>query len=205
MRTVAPAKPQSFRINAINEVRVDETCATYDAYDPSVYYEYDTYEYAGNADSGETPESELEPVAIQNFHIGTSNKNPEIIHLNCGLKYPLPYIEVPEIQSKFIIDTGSARSFISPAKASEYFDNYKQCEPFEVISTHASSQHGEVIEVPLFPTFKIGDESHKFYVYDVDECYDGLIGVDLLKQIDAKIDMKNNIFIQEIDHHPYDL
>lgn len=91
-----------------------------------------------------------------------------------------------------MIDTGSSRSFISPKKANEYFNDFKHHEPFEVISTHASSQHNEVILIPLFPTFN-STETHKFYIYDVDGCYDGLIGSDLLKQLNAKIDMQNQI------------
>lgn len=89
-----------------------------------------------------------------------------------------------------MIDTGSTRSFISPQKAYEYFSQYISYEPFRVVSTHASSQHDEVIQIPLMPTFHSSDE-HKFYLYDVDPRYDGLIGNDLLKQLDAIIDLKN--------------
>ena len=89
-----------------------------------------------------------------------------------------------------MIDTGSTRSFISPRIAYQYFPNFIKYEPFKVISTHASSQHNEVIEIPLFPTFNTMDY-HKFHLYDVDERYDGLIGNDLLKQLDAIIDLKH--------------
>lgn len=89
-----------------------------------------------------------------------------------------------------MIDTGSSRSFISPKLVTQYFENFKYYEPFEVISTHATSKHDEIIYIPLFPTFN-SDEMHKFYIYDVDGRYDGLIGSDLLKQLDTKIDMKN--------------
>lgn len=99
---------------------------------------------------------------------------------------------IPEINAKLMIDTGSSRSFISPKKANELFEDFKYHEPFEVRSTHASSRHNEVIVIPLFPTLN-SPETHKFYIFDVDGCYDGLIGSDLLKQLHAKIDMKNEI------------
>lgn len=89
-----------------------------------------------------------------------------------------------------MIDTGSTRSFISPQKAERYFRAFKSYEPFEVVSTHASSKHSEIIKIPL-PRIFHSNEQHKFYVYSVDNRYDGLIGSDLLKQLDANIDMKS--------------
>lgn len=89
-----------------------------------------------------------------------------------------------------MIDTGSSRSFISPSKADEFFQQFKFSVPFEVISTHGRSSHGEAINIPLSETFKCMD-AHTFYIYEVDKDYDGLIGSDLLTQLDANIDMKN--------------
>lgn len=115
-----------------------------------------------------------------------------MINLNCNSINKLPHIYLPEIDAIFMIDTGSTRSFISSRKADQYFSDYKYYEPFEVISTHARSMHNEVIYIPLLKTFN-SNEKHKFYIYDVDNRYDGLIGSDLLKMIDATIDMKNQI------------
>lgn len=89
-----------------------------------------------------------------------------------------------------MIDTGSTRSFISPELASKYYSKFKKPEKFEVVSTHGSSRHGEVVIINLPDIFN-SSEVHKFYIYDVDERYNGLIGSDLLKQLDAKIDMKH--------------
>jgi hypothetical protein len=91
-----------------------------------------------------------------------------------------------------MIDTGSVRSFISPQLVNKYFSRYEQFEPFEVISTHASSLHNKTVTIPLPVIFKCS-ESHKFYVYSVDDRYDGLIGSNLLKQLRANIDMKKQI------------
>lgn len=91
-----------------------------------------------------------------------------------------------------MIDTGSVRSFISPHIANKYFYKYLKYEPFEVVSTHASSIHNETACVPLPAIFR-SSEYHKFYVYNVDDRYDGLIGSNLLKQLRANIDMENQI------------
>lgn len=91
-----------------------------------------------------------------------------------------------------MIDTGSMRSFISPQKAYEFFSEYIKKEHFQVVSTHASSRHDEVMEIPPLPTFAT-NIWHKFYLYDVDARYDGLIGNDLLLQLDAVIDLKNQV------------
>lgn len=116
-----------------------------------------------------------------------------MINLNyCDSILKLPHIEIPEINAKFLIDTGSSRSFISPAKANEFFSDYKQHEPFTVVSTHAQSIHDEVICIPLLKTFK-STLPHKFFIYDVDSRYDGLIGSDLLKKLSATVDMGNQI------------
>lgn len=115
-----------------------------------------------------------------------------MIHLNYNGINKLPHIFLPEMNARLMIDTGSTRSFISPTKANQFFSDFKYYEPFEVISTHARSIHNEVIFIPLPKTFK-SMSKHKFYVYNVDGRYDGLIGSDLLKMLDATIDMKNQI------------
>lgn len=89
-----------------------------------------------------------------------------------------------------MLDTGSTRSFISPKLANKFFSDFKQNETFEVISTHATSKHGEVVYIQLPKIFK-SNLRHKFYIYSVDDRYDGLIGSDLLKLLDASIDMKS--------------
>lgn len=86
-----------------------------------------------------------------------------------------------------MLDSGSSRSFIGQRVAYHYFKNNIYREPFEVVSTHGVSIHTEVVLTPLPKIFK-NPESHKFYVYDVDNNYDGLLGSNLLKQLDAKID-----------------
>ncbi|CAH0717714.1 unnamed protein product, partial [Brenthis ino] len=120
---------------------------------------------------------------LQNYRLCD---RPELIELNCDPNLKLPYIYLEEIDAKMMIDTGSMRSFLSPRKAYEYFSDSIRKEQFQVNSTHASSRHDEVIEIPLLPSFR-NENWHKFYLYDVDDRYDGLIGNDLLQQLGAEI------------------
>ena len=59
-------------------------------------------------------------------------------------------IKNPEIDAKFMIDTGSTRSCLSPEKAYYYFENYITYEPFQVTSTHATSLNGDVVKTPPY-------------------------------------------------------
>lgn len=116
----------------------------------------------------------------------------EIVKINCDPNLKLPYICLGEIDARMMIDTGSMRSFFSPRVAHQHFGHLIQKEQFQVVSTHASSVHDETVTIPLLPTFNSAD-CHKFYVYDVDARYEGLIGNDLLQQLDAVIDLKNQV------------
>lgn len=91
-----------------------------------------------------------------------------------------------------MIDSGSMRSFIGTAKAEKYYKHNMTYEPFIVTSTHASTVHNQVAEIPLFSVFKVNG-NHKFYVYDVDPRYDGVIGCDLLARLQANVCYKNKI------------
>lgn len=97
---------------------------------------------------------------------------------------------VPELQAAFILDTGSARSFISPELVQKYYADCVRHELFEVVSTHAVSRHDTVAIINLPSVFK-SNERHKFHVYNVDDRYGGLLGSDLLRKLDAVIDMKH--------------
>lgn len=123
--------------------------------------------------------------------LGSKDKKV-VLEINCDPNLKLPYIYLKEIDAKMMIDTGSMRSFFSPRIAHQYFEQFIEKEPFQVVSTHATSTHDETITIPLLPTFN-SHNCHKFYIYDVDARYEGLIGNDLLQQMGAVIDLKNQI------------
>lgn len=87
----------------------------------------------------------------------------------------LPFIIIKYYSAKFLLDTGSAKSFISPKLANQHFKDKICNEPFEIVGTHAISRHNGCILVPLYDFFQINNE-HKFYIFSIAQEYDGLKG-----------------------------
>ncbi|KRT79042.1 hypothetical protein AMK59_7247, partial [Oryctes borbonicus] len=81
----------------------------------------------------------------------------------------------------------------STEKVKEYFYDYVLHEPFTIQTAHATTEHDYVINIPCLKTFKAPNEILKFHVFDFSENYDGLIGVNLMKQLGAVIDVPNGI------------
>lgn len=92
-----------------------------------------------------------------------------------------------------MIDTGSMKSLISNKIVDEYYQDYLGTESFQIQSAHSTSFHDRIATIPLPKTFKVGPVKHKFYVFDVNPQYDGLIGLDLLQPLEAAVDFKNKI------------
>lgn len=99
----------------------------------------------------------------------------------------LPFIYIPELNAKFLLDTGSTKSFIKPELAYYFYPNFIEEEIFQVQTAHATSFHNEVANIPIFPIFNI-NETHKFYLFNFSEKFDGLIGLDLIMQLNANLD-----------------
>lgn len=72
------------------------------------------------------------------------------------------------------------------------FEQYVEYEPFLVRTAHAITKHEYVAYLPLPPQFNT-DKFHKFLVFDVDPKFVGIIGIDLLKDLDCSIDLKNKV------------
>lgn len=102
----------------------------------------------------------------------------------------MPIIIIPELNAKFLIDTGSGKSFINPQLAYQVYPQFISNEYFTVKTAHATSIHDEVINIPIFPSFK-KNGYHKFYLFNFSNKFDGLIGIDFLIDISAKINLKN--------------
>ena len=117
------------------------------------------------------------------------NKETDLILVNT-FKNNLPHIYIPEINANFLIDTGSTKSLIDPSLAYKFYRNYIFNENFNIQTAHNTSFHNEVAEIPIFQIFKI-NQKHKFYLFKFSDKYDGLIGVDLLNQLNANINVKN--------------
>lgn len=114
-----------------------------------------------------------------------------MIQLNL-VKANLPYIFIPELNANFLIDTGSTRSLMNPNLAYKFYQNYIFKEDFHIQTAHSISYHDEVMVIPVFSIFKI-EETHKFYLFKFSEKYDGLIGIDFLKQIKANVNIDSKL------------
>lgn len=112
----------------------------------------------------------------------------------------LPYINIPEFNGNFLLDTGSTRSFVSTniLNNPDYKDNI-YTEHFNVKTAHGDSNHDKVAFIPLPKIFGV-NKKHKFLIFDFDNKYKGLIGNDILEPLKCKIDLdkcqlniKNNL------------
>ncbi|WP_253302428.1 reverse transcriptase domain-containing protein [Wolbachia endosymbiont of Psylliodes chrysocephala] len=75
-----------------------------------------------------------------------------------------------------------------------FYKNYIFNEDFNIQTAHSISFHNEVIEIPVFKIFNV-NAKHKFYLFDFSKKYDGLIGIDLLKQLNASVNLHQKLII----------
>lgn len=117
------------------------------------------------------------------------------------MKNDLPFIYIPEINAKFLLDTGSSRSLINSKLAYKYYSHFIQQENFQIQTSHDTSFHDKVTVIPIFKIFKVND-THKFYIFDFNKKYDGLIGIDLLQQLHAVVDIGNKVLVTQLVQIP---
>lgn len=105
----------------------------------------------------------------------------------------LPYIELPEIpNSKFLIDSGSTRSLIKYETLHNCHCINVYTDPFGVRTAHGSSSHYLRSKVK----FKsLCDEPLEFCIFNFNDNYDGLIGMDFLRKYKATLDFKLGLLI----------
>ena len=129
------------------------------------------------------------------------NRQTPTIELNEHLEFNhhqairLPYIKVPEINAKFLIDSGASSSSISTKLAQENFSDFIKYSPFSVTTMHNTTHHNFVLEIPSLYTFKALGQIHRFNIVDFSKKYDGILGLKLLEQMGAVIDIPNKQLI----------
>ncbi|XP_055839549.1 uncharacterized protein DDB_G0283697-like [Episyrphus balteatus] len=109
----------------------------------------------------------------------------------------LPYIIIKSLykkQLKFLIDTGSNKSFINP----EVIENEKiKCiKPLQIKTIFDKVQVNKQINVQNLLEFKT-DETLNFLLFKFHNYFDGLIGTDIMKKLAMKIDLKNSFLETE--------
>lgn len=116
----------------------------------------------------------------------------DVINLNNLNTNVLPYIKIPHANFKFLIDTGSTKTIINPKVVEEHYLDYVIEEPFKIKSAHNTTMHKYVAYIPLPKIFN-AKMYHKFCIFNFNDKYSGLIGIDLLKKLEANIDIKNKV------------
>lgn len=99
---------------------------------------------------------------------------------------------IPEIKAKLLIDTGSTKSLLSEKIVRKYYERFIFNEEFQIKTAHMTSYHNQAVIIPIFNIFQITLQ-HKFYVFNFSNKYDGLIGIDLLTQLKAILNVEHKI------------
>lgn len=91
---------------------------------------------------------------------------------------------------KFLIDTGSNRSFIDPGLICPY--TIRKIAPIRMKTVFNSILIDKEVNVKSFREFKT-DEKINFLLFKFHKYFDGLIGLDILQQLKMKLDFDNSI------------
>lgn len=103
---------------------------------------------------------------------------------------------MPEFNIKLLIDSGSTKSFINPNLAEKYYNNCIIDDPFIVSTVFQKSAHRYSALIPASSIFKLPNKQNlKFYLFKFHNVFDGLIGLDNLKLLQANIDFNSGYLI----------
>lgn len=102
---------------------------------------------------------------------------------------------------KFIIDTGATHSIINPGICHPKW--FIHCEETNLKTLQHNIKLNEKVAIPIFEEFVENSENKiEFLVCHFHDHYDGLIGNDILKQLKAIINLKENILDINGKHIP---
>lgn len=118
----------------------------------------------------------------------TTNK----VDLNSLRSKPkLPFIYLPEIDLKILIDSGASNSVINRSPAFEKFADYIFKKPFSITGLGNTLHKDDNLFIPILQELGIQDDIH-LHVVDWHKKFDALLGSEDLQKLDAKIDYKTN-------------
>lgn len=108
----------------------------------------------------------------------------------------MSYIVFPECNLKFLIDSGSTKSFIDPNLAQKFYPNHIGYEPFIVSTVFQQSAHQYSAQIPASKIFNLPNKKYlKFYLFKFHNIFDGLIGLDNLKMLQANINYDKGFLV----------
>lgn len=95
-----------------------------------------------------------------------------------------------------MIDSGSTKSFIDPQVANKFFPNSIKSDPFIVTTVFQKSSHKYSAEIPASQIFNLPETKYlKFYLFKFHNIFNGLIGLDILKFLQANINFKDGYLL----------
>lgn len=80
----------------------------------------------------------------------------------------MPYIKIPKVGLKFMIDAGSSKTLISPPIVEQFYRNYVKYAPFKIKTAHKITFHEYVAHIPLPKIFKT-KEYFDFHIFEFNE------------------------------------
>ncbi|KAF2887353.1 hypothetical protein ILUMI_18820 [Ignelater luminosus] len=125
----------------------------------------------------------------------TASENIESFSINP--KSNLPHIIIPATGDKLLIDIGSSKTIISPEFAQKHFPDSIYQYPFEITTSHGTTQHNATADLPI-PNLFYEDGAHTCYLFHFHSDYVGLVGSGLLLDLSAASCININFFIQSI-------
>lgn len=122
------------------------------------------------------------------FSEGYKDKKLQIVEFNNVNHSQLPFIIIPQYGFKLLIDSGSSTSFLRPSLADKYFSKEIKHDPIVVTVINQNNIINKSIEIPAFEIF---DTPHylpfKFHLLEFHNYFDGIIGLDILLKLNAKL------------------
>ena len=114
----------------------------------------------------------------------------------------LPYIDFPEFNLKILVDTGATTSFINPDIANNLWPKNIKFDPITVSNCFTKSRQNYSVQIPIPKIFKLPNKFFKFHMFKFHRTFKGLIGMDNLKKLKAKVDFENNLLVTPLAKIP---
>jgi hypothetical protein len=105
-------------------------------------------------------------------------------------KPKLPFITIPSLNLKILIDSGASNSIINPGPANKYFKDYFFKKPFVINSLNNTVRNDQNISYPLLQEYGI-KERISFHVLQWHERFDALLSSHDFQKLNAKINYEN--------------
>lgn len=94
-----------------------------------------------------------------------------------------------------LVDTGATKSFIDPEVAHQLFPQTIHYDPFIITSVFSESAHKYGAWMPMSKIFNLPNSHMKFHLFKFHNIFRGLIGLDNLKILKAKLDFETGYLI----------